>query len=66
MGSTAILGLAVPPVAGLLADTAGLQTGYPGGLAPQGRPSYIPYLQSVTNMTGDFQSPCHRYTDLQL
>jgi hypothetical protein len=36
LGSTAVPGLAVPPVAGLPADTAGIQTGYPDALAPQG------------------------------
>ena len=34
--STAVLGLALPSVAWLPADTAGLQTRYPGALASQG------------------------------
>ena len=36
LGPTAVLGLALPPVAGLPAGTASLQTGYPAALAPQG------------------------------
>lgn len=35
-GATALLGLALRPMAGLPADLAGLQTGYPGALVPQG------------------------------
>ena len=36
LGPTAVLGLALPPMAGLPAGTASLQSGYPGTLAPQG------------------------------
>ena len=36
LARTAVLGLALPPVARLSADTAGFQTGYSGALAPQG------------------------------
>ena len=36
LGSSTVLGLALPSMAWMSADTAGLQTGYLGALAPQG------------------------------
>jgi len=55
-GSTAVLGLALPAVAWLSADTPGFQTGYPGALAPQG-------LSAVLDLEVSLQpgrTPTHR------
>ena len=56
LGSTAVLGLALPPVAGLPEDTTGLQTGYPGALAPQGLSTVLDLEVSLP----DRWAPTHR------
>jgi hypothetical protein len=58
LGSAVVLGLglALPPMAGLYTDTAGLETGYPGALALQGLSTVLELEVSLP----DGRAPTHR------
>ncbi|MDX2476707.1 MAG: hypothetical protein QNL05_05025, partial [Gammaproteobacteria bacterium] len=49
LGSTTVLGLALPSVARVPADTTGLQTRYPGTLASQGLSTVLDVEVSLPN-----------------